>query len=204
MRLIQRQRRSSLRLKGYDYSRAGAYYVTICAHHRVEVFGEVVNGVMNLNEVGLIAQQEWLRTEQRSEVALDEYIIMPNHIHAILWIITEEEHDMGEILRRGMACPWGMARHAPTDPPFVERQFGKPIPHSLSSIIGSFKSAVTRAIRNVLSGMRATVWQRQFYDHVVRNEADLHRIREYIWNNPARWDCDREREMIEVHNAPIT
>jgi len=165
--------RRSIRLKGYDYSQPGLYFVTICTQNREHLFGEIADGEMVLNEFGKIARNEWMKTaEIRDNVELLEYVIMPNHIHGIILL-----NDMDD--RRGTA------RRAPT------MQFGKPIPRSLPTIIRSFKSAVTKKI-NILRNMPGVpVWQRNYYEHIIRNEKSYYQIAEYIRNNPLKWQDDR-------------
>jgi len=140
-------RRRSIRLRGYDYTQPGAYFVTICTHERKALFGQVVDGDMVLNEWGWVVGEEWFKTAQiRPYVELfeDEFVVMPNHIHGILWIV-----DDGVGARR---------RRAPT----VE-QFGKPVPKSIPTIIRAFKSAVTRRINQMHGTPGARVWQRNYY-----------------------------------------
>ncbi len=166
--------RRSIRLPEYDYTQPGAYFVTICTYRRACLFGHIAGGVMRLNAFGEIVREEWFRTAQvRPNVELyePEFVIMPNHIHGIIWI-TET---VGARRRR-----------APT----VER-FGRPVPGSLPTIVRAFKSAVTRRI-NILRGTPgAPVWQRNYWEHVIRNERALNAIRRYILANPARWHLDR-------------
>jgi len=134
--------------------------------------GDVVNGEMRLNELGQVVKSEWLKTaEIRDNVKLDAFVIMPNHIHGIV-VITDN--------CRGTAC------RAPTE------QFGKPTPGSLSTIVRSFKSAVTKRINEMRHTPGIPIWQRNYYEHVIRNEDDLNEIREYILNNPLRWELDSE------------
>ncbi|MBU2213617.1 transposase [Patescibacteria group bacterium] len=158
----QLQNRRSVRLKNHRYM-CGTYFVTINAVNGKCIFGEVVNGRMCLNEFGKIVRDEWLRTEQlRNNVLLDSFIVMPNHFHGIIRI------DDG---RRKLH----------------PRHFGKPIPDSLPTIIGSFKSTVTRRINMVRDAPGAGVWHRNYYEHVVRDMHDLNRIRAYIIRNPRKW-----------------
>lgn len=170
-----KHQRRSIRLKDYDYSQAGAYFVTICTYNKECLFGKVTNGEMVINEYGKVVEQEWLKTtEIRPNVELDEFIIMPNHFHGILVIIDK--------------CR-GTARCAPTTD---DRQFGKMISASLPAIIRSLKSAATNHINKLRGTSNAPVWQRNYYEHVIRNEHDLNDIREYIVNNPLKWDLDSE------------
>ncbi len=171
----QSQKRRSIRLRDYDYAQSGAYFITVCAHQRQCLFGEIVDGKMQINPFGEIVKEEWFKTAViRPNVTLfdDEFVIMPNHIHGIIWIVD----DVGARRRR-----------APT----LER-FGKPVSGSIPTIVRAFKSAVTRRINALRGTPGAPVWQRNYYEHVIRNEPALHHIREYIATNPARWAVDRE------------
>lgn len=169
--------RCSIRLKDYDYSQAGAYFITICSYNKECVFGNVINGQMVLNEHGKVVEREWLRTTQiRTDMELDEFVIMPNHMHGIFVII---ESPVGAHSRAPLQIQHGRVS--------TQRK-----PRSLSSFLAGFKSAVTRQI-NELRGMPyAPLWQRNYYEHVIRNENDLSEIREYILNNPLKWDLDSE------------
>ncbi|OGP74696.1 MAG: hypothetical protein A2Y80_02600 [Deltaproteobacteria bacterium RBG_13_58_19] len=165
--------RRLLRLKDYDYAQVGAYFVTICSANREFLFGEIIQGEMILNQAGRIVQEEWLKTTAlRAYVKLDQFVVMPNHFHGILIISRDDE---------------GTARCAPT-----ERQFGKMAPDSLSSTIRGFKAGVSKSINLFRNTLGAPVWQRGFYEHVIRNDASLNRIQEYILTNPLRWELDRE------------
>lgn len=161
--------RKSIRLTGYDYAQRGAYFITICVNNRKCLFGNVCDGEMVLNEWGKIIDKCWNEIPQHfPHIELDEYIIMPNHIHGIINIC------------RGTAC------RAPT-----MECFGKPVPGSLSTIIRSFKSAATKRINQINNTPGVRLWQRNFYEHIIRNESGLNRIRQYIINNPANWEEDR-------------
>ena len=165
--------RRSIRLRDFDYSQEGGYFVTICARGGRNLFGEVRNGVVALNRLGGIVNQEWLRVaEKRDNVQLDIFVIMPNHLHGILLIGNS---------RRSMAC------HAQVTAP---RKFGQPLANSLSSIVGGFKSAVSRRINLERNSNSRFVWQRNYHEHIIRNEADLAEKRTYIQNNPLQWELD--------------
>ncbi|GAB4481015.1 MAG: transposase [Anaerolineales bacterium] len=184
-----RHHRRSIRLKGYDYTQPGAYFITICTHERAHLFGAVVDGEMRLNAWGEIVREEWFKTAQiRPYVRLydDEFVVMPNHVHGIIWIVGD---DVGARRRhcRGTAppCPYGDAV-----PDHVE-QFGKPVPGSIPTIVRAFKSAVTHRINALRGTPGAPVWQRNYYEHVICDERALHAIRQYITENPLRWHLDR-------------
>lgn len=168
--------RRSIRLRGYDYTQNGAYFVTICAHERRPMFGRVVNGAMVVNEWGRVVQACWDEIPAHfRHVELDAFVVMPNHVHGIIVIAN----DGGRC--RGVAC------HAPTT---VKREFSKPIPESLPTIVGAFKSAATKHINRLLNLPDRPIWQRNYYEHIIRNEKSLNQIRAYIANNPGKWAED--------------
>ena len=176
--------RRSVRLREYDYSLAGAYFVTICTWERECRFGEVVNGVMRMNETGDLVQECWLAIPYHFDlVEFAESVVMPNHVHGIVIIIDPEPNITGTTKKSTALA--GTACRAPT----VE-SFGKPVAGSLPTIVRSFKSAVTKRINITRDNPGGPVWQRNYYEHVIRNEADYHRIAEYIESNPARWAED--------------
>ena len=173
-------RRRSLRLPNYDYSQAGAYFITVCTHGRELLFGDVIDSEMELNELGRIAAQEWLKSARlRDEIALDAWAVMPNHVHGIV-LITD---DRGKGDRP--AAPAG------------------PRPRSLGALMAGFKSAATKRINAQRSTPSASVWQRNYYERVIRNESALNRIRQYIADNPARWWEDPENPAVAA-GAPRT
>ena len=162
--------RCSIRLKGFDYTREAAYFVTISTQNQACLFGEIVNEQMRLNDAGRVAQMVWKAIPDHfSQVEIDASVVMPNHIHGIIIIVG--------------------ATHA--SPP---RQSGPP-KGSLGAIVGSYKSAVSRRINQLHRTPGATVWQRNYYEHIIRNNTGLNRIRKYIADNPARWDEDTENPI---------
>jgi len=168
--------RRSIRLKGYDYTQSGAYFITFCAYQRMHVFGEVVDGEMVLNETGKIAREEWFKTaEIRPYVKLyeDEFVLMPNHGHGIIWIDDD----------------WARQRRAPTE---TTEKFGKPVKGSIPTIVRAYKSAVTHAVNAAENQRGAVLWQKNYYEHVIRNERELNNIGWYIVNNPLNWQLDRD------------
>jgi len=169
--------RRSIRLPRFDYAQPNAYFVTICTVGRRCLFGSIIDSRMELNEVGRIVEEEWLRTiEIRREIVLDEYILMPNHLHGIVVI----EH----------VSEAGGDRRSPL------RESG-PKRRSLSSFVGGFKAAATRRIHET-QGVIGSIWQRNYYEHIVRSEKSLEAIRAYIIGNPANWRSDRENPDVEV------
>lgn len=184
--------RCSVRLKDYDYSQAGAYFITICTHNKECIFGNVINGGMMLNDYGKVVEREWLRTTQiRTDIELDEFVIMPNHMHGIFVIV--ESH----VGTRAHSCaPLHKSLHNPLHIQSPQTQHVcVPVqrkPRSLSSFLAGFKSTVTKQVNELRGTPYAPLWQRNYYEHVIRNENDLHEIREYIVNNPLKWELDIE------------
>lgn len=160
--------RRSIRLKEFDYASPWWYYVTICTHERRCLFGRIQNGQMYLNELGEIVEKGWMNTKNiRPNVELDEFIIMPNHLHGII------------IIERGVL------QYAPTD----EIKFHSPS-QSLGAIVRGFKSSVTKQINELRQTPSQPVWQRNYYEHIIRNQKDLERIRHYIHFNVSKWQGD--------------
>jgi putative transposase len=174
------RKRRSIRLPDYDYSREGAYFVTLCVHDRGCLFGEIVDGAMHLNECGALVASEWSRTAAiRPQVVLDEFVVMPNHFHGIVML---------EVSRRGVL-------------PYARPNFRSPS-QTLGAIFRGFKSTTTKRINEIRGTLGTGVWQRNYYEHVVRNDEELQRIREYIVNNPAQWALDRENPEKGVLHTP--
>jgi putative transposase len=172
MSLYDKHQRRSIRLKGYDYSQPGAYFVTICAHNNESIFGHVINGNMHLNEFGKIVEKEWLKTfDMRKILKLDIYVIMPNHFHGII-IIADGR---------------GTLQRARTG-----EKFGKPVSNSIPTIIRLFKSATTKQINQIRQTTGMELWQHNYYEHIIRNENELNQVLEYIINNPLQWQFDKE------------
>jgi len=187
--------RRSIRLKGYDYTSEGGYFITLVTHQRLPLFGDIVESEMRLNDLGIIAREEWFRTAQmRPYVELfdDEFVVMPNHIHGIIWITPSYTR-------------WGTARRAPTtgDAPTTDdtpnedllpnlEQFGKPVAQSIPTIVRSYKSAVTKRINELLNTPSSPVWQRNYYEHIITTDREYESIVEYIDANPRTWLSDTE------------
>ena len=167
----QKHHRHSIRLKDYDYSQAGAYYVTIDVQNRECLFGEIVNYEMVLNEAGKMIDEQWsVLSERFPNIEIDVYQVMPNHFHGIIVIL------------------------APIGASLVDAQKKKP---TLGDVVGAFKSITTHEYIEGVDKQNwpqfyKRLWQRNYYEHVVRDEADLNRIRDYIQSNPANWDKNEE------------
>jgi REP element-mobilizing transposase RayT len=167
-------------VKEYDYSSPGGYFVTLVTRGRECIFGEIQNGVMRKNRQGEIAREKWLRSvEIRKEIRLfeDEFVVMPNHVHGIVWIIGDRVGATGR-------------SPLPNNPP------RGPSPKSLASFIAGHKASVTKRINvlRIVAGM--TVWQRDYYEHILRDEEDHRRIYEYILYNPLCWADDEENPNV--------
>lgn len=163
--------RRSIRLVEYDYSRTGAYFVTLVTKDRTPLLGEVVDCRMLLSDAGKVVFDRWLwLPTQYQHVELDEFVVMPNHLHGIIWL-------------SGPLAGTGESRLAPTD-------FGKRKP--LGQLVGAFKTMSAKLVNVTLGTPARPLWQRNFYDRIIRNEPELNRIREYIRNNPLQWELDEE------------
>ncbi len=179
--------RKPIRLKDYDYSQAGAYFITICSAGRDCLFGEVEEDEMRLNEAGKIVADEWKRSaEIRREIELDEFIVMPNHIHGIV-IITKP--NVGATGRSPLRDD--TQRRDDNDRGRSPLRSG-PVPKSIGAFVAGFKSATAKRINEMRRTPGVPVWQRNYYEHIIRNEKDLSEIREYIMNNPLKWEWDEE------------
>ena len=177
--------RRSPRLIGYNYAQSGAYFVTICTHQRLERFGAVSDGVMQLNALGQIAEYCWSQIPSHfSHVELDLSVVMPNHVHGIVLISNPADG-----LRRDTIYRVPTPATAPADPT-PQETFSRPVVGSFAAIIRSYKATVTREMNRRLPNEAFPLWQGRYHDHIIRNEADLNRIQEYVINNPARWHED--------------
>lgn len=175
---MERHRRS-VRLRGFDYRSAGAYFVTICAYQREHIFREIKHGEMVLNEAGRIVAYEWVKTtDLRPYVDIDEFVVMPNHFHGILWVLDRSDG-------RGTARR-GVLQYAPT-------RFRSPTV-GIGAIVRGFKSAVTNRIHS-MNPLFGGVWQRNYYERIIRTDAELQAVRQYIRDNPRNWGDDPERAV---------
>jgi len=185
--------RRSIRLPGCDYSVPGMYFVTICAKNREYLFGDVADGEMRLNEFGRIVENELKKTPTiRPNIILDEYIVMPNHLHVILQIIKQYDRENESNGGRGVL------QYAPA-------MFGQFVSSSqtIGAIIRGLKGSSTKQINLIRETPTNPVWQRNFYDHVIRNDKSLNKIRQYIKNNPFNWQNDLENNKLFQHLTEI-
>ena len=165
--------RRSIRLKDYDYSQPGAYFITITTYQRASLFGEIKDQTMQLNPYGLIVQSCWDSIPSHySNIVLDSFVIMPNHVHGIIAIEA----------RAGL-------KPAPTKNP--------PLPE----IVRAFKTFSSKQINSVRGMPGLPVWQRNYYEHIVRNELELSSIKEYIGNNVAQWELDNENPEFDIEKG---
>jgi REP element-mobilizing transposase RayT len=179
--------RKAIRLKGYNYSQEGFYFVTIVVKDRKSLFGEIKDERINLSNVGIIAKKFWEEIPKHfTNVALDEYVVMPNHIHGIIIIANNNKN----------AQCRGVQLNAPTKGYFSHIS---PRGNTLSVIIRTYKGAVTRWCKN--NNIRYFKWQRNYYEHIVRNEKELNKIREYLHNNSLQWELDRENPESKDFNS---
>jgi putative transposase len=170
--------RRSLRVPGFDYSGYGPYFVTICTQDRKHLFGHLRGYEISLNAAGKIVLNCWYDLTARfPEVELDSFTVMPNHVHGIIMIVGA-----------GLALPSrGAASSAPTEkPPSCIKR------HSLSDVVRAFKSISAIQVNRQLGRSKKPLWQRNYYEHIIRDEESLNRIREYIHYNPLKWSLDRE------------
>ncbi|MFH0780203.1 MAG: transposase [Parcubacteria group bacterium] len=169
------------RLKYFDYSQSGWYFITICVKDRKECFGEIKNGIMILNEYGKIAEKCWLDIIKHfPNVVLDVFIIMPNHIHGIL--IIRENGNGNNVVGNKDFCSL----------PKNEIPWQTKLSKSLPSIVRGFKIGVTKYFREKQN--HDFQWQKSYYDNIIRDEKALNNIRHYIKNNPAKWFRDRNNK----------
>ncbi len=214
---MERHRRS-IRLAEFDYTHPGAYFVTLASWNHQSLFGEVVGEESCLNRFGLIAQGELQRLPLRfPSIQIDEYVIMPNHVHFILWILAETSASVGarrdsatESSQQSLASPisargarlqdMGSNSKSDSASPLQEglsqvesaSPLHGPSVGALGTYIGAYKTSVARLINNLRHTRGTPVWQRNYYEHVIRNDDDLDQIRRYIQSNPLYWQKDQD------------
>jgi len=171
--------RRSIRLKGYDYSQAGMYFVTICCQDKIYRFGKIENEAMVLNDFGKIAYDEWVKLQERyPNVLLDIFQIMPNHIHGIIVL-----NDVGATLAVALNDD-AVAQN--------NRAGASPAP-TVGNIVGGYKSLVANRCLEICKSQNdylGKLWQRNYWEHIIRNEHSYQHIADYIFNNPINWDND--------------
>ena len=182
--------RKSIRLKGYDYSQAGLYFITICCQNRECLFGEIVRGEMALNDAGMMIENEWLKLPQRfKNIKLNEYVVMPNHFHAILEIV-------GTTVGATLVVAQNNAEQSRGQPQQGQPQGIAPTGKTLGDMVGAFESITTNEYicgvkNNYWQRFDGKLWQRNYWEHIIRNENEYQRIALYILDNPKKWEMDR-------------
>ncbi len=195
LQIANRQHRRSIRLRGYDYSSTGIYFITLCAHQREMIFLD--------DRIQTIVKTAWNRIPKIfSHVHLDEWILMPNHLHGILVFQSGARHlQSGSIeqpmaegsVRSGIQLPVVNASPLPGGPLI----FG-----SLGAIIGNFKSITARRINGYRKTPGAPIWQRNYFEHIIRSDASLERHRKYIRDNPQNWIYDEDNPERTAAELP--
>lgn len=185
---FRKNNRQSIRLKGYNYAQAGLYFITICTHNREHLFGSVMNGAAVLNNAGRITAK--CRQDipvHFSNAVLHDYIVMPNHVHGII-----ELQSLSSAGGQNVGVQNFDPLHFDPSQVITENKFQQIIPQSIGSIIRGFKIGVTKWFRYENGYQQdQKIWQRNYYDHIIRNNAAYHRITQYIINNPLNWKDDR-------------
>ncbi|PSN18160.1 transposase [filamentous cyanobacterium CCP5] len=181
----ERHHRRSIRLKGFNYASEAFYFVTLCSYQRQCLFGTIIDGEVQLNEFGEIVAAEWMRTSDiRPNISLDEWVVMPNHIHGIISIrqtVSTPDATLSEAAQGCTSLQGGIAYRRPK---------------LLSSLVSGFKLATTKQINIRRNAAGTPVWQRNYYERIMRDENALVRVQRYIQNNPSKWQEDRLRPAI--------
>jgi len=199
-----RPNRKSIRLQHYDYSQPGAYFVTICVAHKACLFGHIVDGDACLNDIGRTVARTWAELPLNyTGVETDAFVVMPNHIHGILLLNLDHHH------------PTIPSRVGVGTDPYTGNAGMHPVNHptepttipGLPELIRRFKTLSTKRYRDLLApnnrpATRAALWQRNYYEHVIRDERSLEQIRDYIIGNPAQWDLDSENPSHHSSHTP--
>jgi len=179
------QSRHSLRLRDYDYSQPGGYFLTMVTFQREHLFGEISKAELKLNEAGKIVQEIWEKLPARyPNVILDEAVVMPNHVHGIVFI---DENPVAAI--HELSLPETPEDESPEEYRLRRRRMLIP------KLVGYFKMNSAKAINQLLGSESIPVWQRNYYDHIIRSKKELDRIRKYIYYNPQQWEND------DYHNS---
>ena len=186
--------RRSIRLRGYDYSGPGAYFVTICTERRRCLFGDIADGEMRLNEYGRLVSECWHDLPRHYGcVQSDAFVVMPNHVHGIVMLTDDRDPEV-----RSGSQPTSLTHTLTTDPGVgagLQPARPRPAPrkrHGLPEIVRGFKTFSSRRINEARNTQGTRLWQRSYYERVVRNEDELQRIREYIVHNPLGWATDED------------
>lgn len=161
--MAQTHQRRSIRIPGYDYTSPGAYFLTLCTHERKQIFGSIEGGKMHLSRAGEIAHNELKRLGRRfKHIQMGEYVVMPDHVHLLVTVLGP---GTGSV-----------------------EQFGQPVAGSIPTIVRSYKASVTWQVTRLPGWPGGAVWQRNYYEHIVRDEGGVGRVSAYIRMNPERWE----------------
>jgi len=195
---LKKHHRRSIRLREYDYSQAGLYFITICTQQRLHQFGEIENDKMVLNDAGKMIQTQWIALSKRFKIKLHEYTVMPNHFHGIIEILTVGATPCGcpspateQVTTKGaQQAPTRGAQQAPTRGAPTNKM------KTVGDIVGAFKSISTH---EYIAGVKTKnwprfdgkLWQRNYWEHIIRNDNENSRISQYIIDNPAQWAMDK-------------
>jgi REP element-mobilizing transposase RayT len=172
------QHRKNIRLENYDTTSPGYYFVTIVSHERKNIFGEIIDGEMNLNQAGKIVEQTWQEIPRHfPNTSCEIFVVMPNHIHGIINIIDDEM----------VGARHKVSRNEDSAEPLQQIKT-----QPLGVIVRSFKSAVTKRAHDLELFIGEKIWQRNYYEHIIRDEADYQQIVDYIASNPINWEYDLE------------
>lgn len=189
--------RRSLRLKDYDYSSAGAYFVTICSQNRQCLLGEIKHEEMILNEIGRIVLSGWNDLPIRfPTIDLDEFVIMPNHMHGIIVLGDNPNANRGGWVPPPKSSGGALPPQGEKIPPVGEGTSPLQKP-KLGNIIAYFKYQTSKQINQIYGSPGHRIWQRNYYEHIIRSEKSLAKIREYIVHNPLQWELDSENIMAD-------
>lgn len=176
--------RRTIRLRGYDYSQPGVYFITVCARERESLFGQVVGNLMERNESGEIVSSYWGELANRyTEATLDAFVVMPNHMHGIVLVGAIRELPLRGAPARGSSLLTSSSDRLQRRNMLVPK------------MVGWFKMNAAKQINHLRGAAGTPVWQRNYWEHVIRDEESLNRIREYIATNPARWHLDAENPL---------
>ena len=192
--------RRSIRIPDYNYSRPGFYFITLCCSYREYLFGEIKDNIMILNDFGRIAYDEWIQSAKiRSEIELDEFVVMPNHFHAIVLINIDGrkvnnsgrgDRPVAPTDSNNPVAPTDWAQNQLGDPPVAPTRPTGPKSKSIGSLMAGYKSSVTKKINQLRHKPGEPVWQRNYFEHIIRDEKSLAQIRQYILDNPENWGKD--------------
>ena len=174
-------RSDSFRLPGYDYSQPGAYFITLCTNKNIEYFGKILHDQLIINEFGKILEQCWYDlVNHYDNLQLDEYVVMPNHFHCIMIIPSNEIYSLATVLRP-------VENNKPVLSDHEQNKTGHFPRHGITEFVRALKSFSSRSINTLRRTTQPSIWQNNYYEHIIRNEKSLYEIRKYIQWNPMDW-----------------